>query len=392
LKILFGGNSVTGNKVTSLSAPLLARKAGGVILVILAILTVCIISLMGVLLVWSYPGKPEPFVDKDERALPGSISEKIYVDINGVQQGMIIKSKDRTRPVLLYLHGGMPDYFLTEKYPTGLEDYFTVCWWEQRGSGISYDNNIPLKTVTVDQLICDTLEVTNYLRKRFGKEKIYLMGHSGGTFIGVQAAARVPELYYAYIGVAQISNQRKSEKMAYDYMLKEFKANRNVKMVRKLEAAPVPITGSVPDKFLVVRDEAMHSLGIGTTHDMRSVIKGIFLGSLQNREYTLGEKFKTWHAKISSGVSIFWNTVMVTDLAKQVPKLDIPVYFFEGIYDYTCNYNLTKEYFGKLKAPIKGFYTFKKSAHSPIFEEPEKVRHILQEDVLIGRNKLADMK
>jgi pimeloyl-ACP methyl ester carboxylesterase len=383
---------MTGNNLSSLSAQLLARKAGGLILVILAILMVCLISLMGVLLVWSYPGKPRPFMDKNGQPLSGSISEKIYVDINGVKQGMIIKGKDRTRPVLLYLHGGMPDYFLTEKYPTGLEDYFTVCWWEQRGSGISYNAAMPSQTATLGQLVSDTLEVTNYLRHRFGKEKIYLMGHSGGTFIGIQAAARAPELYYAYIGVAQMSNQLKSEKLAYDFMLRQFKENGNTKMVRKLEAAPVTMTNGVPDPYLAIRDQAMHSLGVGTLHDMRSVIGGIFLESLQSREYTFSEKFNMWRAKISSGVSILWNTVMATDLAKQVPKLDIPVYFFDGVYDYTCNYTLAREYFGKLKAPVKGFYTFRKSAHSPIFEEPEKVQRILREDVLIGGSSLADLK
>ena len=196
-------------------------------LIIFSVLLACILILVGVLQLWS-PGKPTPFVDENGNPLAGSISEKVFVNINGVEQGMFIKSKDATHPVLLYLHGGMPDYFLTQKYPTGLEDYFTVVWWEQRGSGISYSANIPPETMTLEQMISDTLEVTNYLRHRFGQEKIYLMGHSGGTFIGIQAAARAPELYYAYIGVAQMSYQLKSEKLAYEYMLQQFKENGNI--------------------------------------------------------------------------------------------------------------------------------------------------------------------
>ena len=165
------------------------------------------------------PRKATPFLDENGRSLAGSISEKMFVDINGVQQGMFIKSKDATHPVLLYLHGGMPDYFLAQRYPTGLEDHFTVVWWEQRGSGISYSANDPREQITLEQLISDTVEVTNYLRHRFEKEKIYLMGHSGGTFIGIQAAAQAPELYYAYIGMAQMSNQLQSERLAYEYMV-----------------------------------------------------------------------------------------------------------------------------------------------------------------------------
>jgi pimeloyl-ACP methyl ester carboxylesterase len=78
-------------------------------------------------------------------------------------------------------------------------------------------------------------------------------------------------------------------------------------------------------------------------------------------------------------------------LTAKVPKLDIPVYFFHGIYDYTCNYALAKDYFMKLSAPSKGFYTFDHSAHSPLFEEPEKIQHILQKDVLAGMSSIADI-
>jgi pimeloyl-ACP methyl ester carboxylesterase len=303
---------------------------------------------------------------------------------------MFIKSKDVTNPVLLYLHGGMPDYFLTEKYPTGLEDYFTVVWWEQRGSGLSYSPDIPRETMTLEQMISDTLGMTNYLRHRFGKEKIYLMGHSGGTFIGIQAAARAPELYYAYIGVAQMSNQLQSEKLAYDYMLEQFKKNGNTKMVQKLEAAPVTVKGGTPYPYLLLRDQAMHSLGVGTTHDMNSVITGVFLPSFQSHDYTFGEKIDLWRGKASSGVASLWDEMITTDLNERLPEIDLPIYFFHGIYDYTCSYTLAKDYFEKLQAPVKGFYTFEQSAHSPIFEESEKVQKILQEDVLAGGNNLAD--
>jgi pimeloyl-ACP methyl ester carboxylesterase len=239
-------------------------------------------------------------------------------------------------------------------------------------------------------MISDTLEVTNYLRQRFAKEKIYLMGHSGGTFIGIQAAARAPELYYAYIGVAQMSYQLKSERLAFEYMLQQFKESGNTKMVRKLEAAPVTMTGGIPDAYLAVRDEAMHSLGIGTTHDMNSVLSGIFFPSLTFRGYTLLEKINMWRGKSQSGVSPYWDEMIATDLAIKVPELEIPVYFFGGIYDYTCSYTLEKDYLEKLQAPMKGFYTFERSAHSPLFEEPERFIEIMVNDVMNGNVDLSD--
>ncbi len=380
---------MTDNKIKRPSLSTFARKAKTIMLITISILVAFILVLGGALQLMS-PGKPIPFIDENGNPLAGSISEKIFLNINGVKQGMFIKSKDSSHPVLLYLHGGMPDYFLTQRYPTGLEDYFTVAWWEMRGSGISYSPDIPPETMTQEQMISDTLEVTNYLRTRFGKEKIYLMGHSGGTFIGIQAAARAPELYYAYIGVAQMSNQLRSEKLAYDYMLQQFKQNGNKEMVRKLEAAPVTMTDGTPDAYLAVRDEAMHSLGIGTTHDMNSVIAGILLPSFTSQEYTLTEKVNMWRGKAHSGVALLWNKMLNTDLSSHVPNLDIPVYFIEGFYDYTVSYSEARSYFEKLNAPIKGFYTFEHSAHSPLFEEPEKMQKILHQDVLTGTNSLAD--
>jgi pimeloyl-ACP methyl ester carboxylesterase len=357
-------------------------------LIAISVLLVSVLVLVGVLLCWS-PGRPTPFLDANGKVLPGSISEKIHVNINGVEQGMFIKGKDSSNPVLLYLHGGMPDYFLTQDYPTGLDEYFTVVWWEQRGSGLSYSSDILPESVNPDQLVSDTLSVTSYLRGRFGQRKIYLMGHSGGTFIGIQAAARAPELYRAYIGVAQMSTQLESEKLAYAYMLKRFKDDGNAKMVRTLGEAPVSDSVPLPDSYLSVRDSAMHSLGIGTTHDMKSIVTGLLLRSFENREYTLSEKIGMWRGKIFTG-SRLWNTQLSTDLTKKVTRLEIPVYFLHGAYDYTVSYPLAKSYYEQLDAPLKGFYTFTQSAHSPLFEEPTRMREIMQADVLTGAKELAD--
>jgi pimeloyl-ACP methyl ester carboxylesterase len=366
-----------------------ARKAGKIMFIGFSILITVILTFVGLLILWS-PGKPKPIEDDYGKPLANSISEKIFVTINGVTQGMFIQSTDINNPVLLHLHGGMPEFFLTEKHPTGLEKDFTVVWWEQRGSGISYSADIPPEMMTMEQMISDTLAVTNYLRDRFHKEKIYLTGHSGGSFIGIQAAARAPELYHAYIGQAQMSSQLESEKLAYDYMLEQFKANGNAKMVQKMEAAPVTLEGGIPTEYMALRDVAMHSLGVGTTREMTSVITGILIPSWQSRGYTLAEKFNLWRGKSQAGISIMFDTMIATDLSEQVTEMAIPVYFLEGVYDYTCNYSLAKDYFEKINAPVKGFYTFDRSAHSPMLEEPEKVQKIFREDVLAGLNQLSD--
>jgi pimeloyl-ACP methyl ester carboxylesterase len=379
------GSGVTGSGFGSLG-----RKAGQAMLIAISMLLAVVLVLVGVLLALS-PGRVKPIVGENGEPVAGSFSEKVFVDINGVKQGMFIQSKDVSHPVLLYLHGGMPEYFLTEKYPTGLEDMFTVVWWEQRGSGLSYSADIAPTSRNLEQMISDTLVLTDHLRARFHQDKIYLMCHSGGSFIGIQAAARAPEKYYAYIGVAQMANQLRSEKLAYDHMVAQFRQDGNTSMLRKLEAAPVTMEGGVPPEYsALLRDQAMHMLGVGTMHDMRSVATGIMLPSFLSPQYTLPEKINTWTGKSRSGVAALFNVMISTDLSRSLAELMAPVYFLEGRYDYTCAYSVAREYFDVLKAPVKGFYTFEGSAHSPIFEEPQRVQQILREDVLMGTNTLAD--
>ncbi|MDF2877884.1 MAG: hypothetical protein K0S30_980, partial [Clostridia bacterium] len=168
---------------------------------LLAIL-VCFVVLACIILPPSR-GTVVPFLNKDGKKLANSISEKVSIEINGVGQGMFIKGKDITKPVLLLVHGGpgMSDYFLAEEYPTGIENEFVVCYWEQRGTGISYNSDIAPETMTTEQFISDIIEVTNYLRNRFGQDKIYLMGHSWGTYLSVKTVAKSPELFHAYIAM-----------------------------------------------------------------------------------------------------------------------------------------------------------------------------------------------
>jgi pimeloyl-ACP methyl ester carboxylesterase len=369
------------------------RKAGRMMGTVIFFFLASSLVFLGLLLAWS-PGQPQPYLDENRKTLAGSLSEKIHVEINGLEQGMFIESKNIHNPVLLFLHGGpgMPEYWLTQRYPTGLEDHFTVVWWEQRGASLSFNPETPPETMTAEQFIADTLEVTRYLINRFSQEKIYLMGHSWGSYIGIQAAVQAPELYYAYIGMGQISYQLQSEQLAYQYALAEYRNSGNMRMARKLEAAPPTMTVPLPAAYNALRDAYMHSLGIGTTRKMTSVVTGIFLPSWQFRGYTLAEKVNLWRGKVYSRSRDFslWDTMQATDLTQQVTELVIPVYFFHGKYDYTCAYPLARAYWEELKAPLKGFYTFENSAHSPIFEEPEKALKILLEDVLNGANTLAD--
>jgi len=365
------------------------------VLIILTVLLGLFFLLICILLVYS-PGRIEQYLDDAGMPIPGSIAEKTSINIGGVKQGMFIRSKNRNNPVLLYVHGGpaFPNYFLIDKFKPGLEDYFTVCYWEQRGGGLSYSSEVTLKSMNFKQLASDAIEVTNYLRTRFGKEKIYIMAHSGGTPIALLAVSKEPALFCAYIGMGQMTNQVQSEKMAYRYMLDQFTADGNLKAVHKLEKYPVLEADANVILFYKsgVRDQFMHKLGVGTMHKMRSVFRDVFIPVWTCKAYTLKEKINIWKSKFSFVPKTnLINEVLETDFAHIISALDIPVYFFSGKYDLTVNIDLSKAYLSKLNAPLKGFYTFSHSAHSPLFEEPGLVRRIIENDVLKNGISLADM-
>lgn len=331
------------------------------------------------------PGRPAPLRDAAGTVIPGSISERVTVEIGGIPQGMFIQSVDPANPVLLFLHGGpgMVEFFMEQAYPTGLERHFTVVWWEQRGAGMSFRADIPPETMTLPQMIADTIEVADYLRERFGQDRILLLGHSWGSYLGIQVAAAAPDRFLAYVGMAQIVHQLRSEVMARDYLLHAYRARGDTRMVRRLEAATVSMEAGTSAEWLRLRDAAMHRVGVGHTHDMRSVITGIFLPVWRVRAYTLIDKINIWRGKIWSR-PFFWDALLRDDLRTRLTAFGLPVCFFVGRHDRTAHPDLSRAYFDAIEAPSKAFHMFENSAHSPLFEEPERATEILLNDVLAG--------
>lgn len=343
-------------------------------MVLFFILLLTFISIVTILLILFVSSKMVPFSDVNGQVLPGSLSEKSWVPINGVEMGMIIKTRDQTRPVLLFIHGGpgMPEYWLNASYPSRLDELFTVVWWDQRGAGLSYNAQIPPETMTTAQMVADTIAVTQYLRQRFQQNKIYLMAHSFGTYVGIQAAAQAPELFHAYIGVAQSVNLPLSEELAYEFMLDFYTDDK--KNLELLKKAPYGTAA-----YERIRDQVMHEAGIGTTHKIYSVFSGIFLAVMKHREYMLKEKIQIWQGKAFSQNTVLNDEFRQANLSDIVTRLKLPVLFFSGVYDYTVNHHLSEVYLEEIQAPEKHFYLFEDSAHSPIFEEPQVVLTILKD-------------
>lgn len=329
------------------------------------------LAFVSVLLFCFFP----PFTTKIKHKAYG-IGEKVFVEIGGVTQGMIIKGNNLRNPVLLFLScgPGIPEYFLEYKYPSFLADEFVVCFWDWRGTGLSYSESVPPESMTRSRFLEDTFEVTEYLRSRFGRNKIFLAAHSFGTSVGIQAAAEHPELYNAYIAVSQIADQASSEKIAYEYMVSFCEKTGKKRLLRRLKDNPL---GNESYFSSGTRDKAMHSLGIGTARKMKSVVTGIFFPSLRMTDYSMNERLNIWRGK--SFVNRTMENLFSFSSFETVKSVDIPVCFLAGKYDFTCSYELQKEYFEFLESPEKFFCPFENSAHSPIFEEPGKAAEIIRQ-------------
>jgi pimeloyl-ACP methyl ester carboxylesterase len=354
------------------------------------VLTIVLLIGLGYLLVIS-PGQPAQLRGADGFIIPGSLSERVTIEIGGIPQSMIIQSIDPANPVLLFLHGGpaMTEFFMEQEYPTGLERYFTMVWWEQRGAGMSFSANISPETMTMAQMISDAVEVSDYLRTRFSQDRILLLGHSWGSYLGIHVAAKAPDRFLAFVGMGQIAYQLRSEIMAHDYLVKFYRARGENAMVRRLEAASVSMESGLSAAWMRLRDAAMHKAGVGHTRDINSVITGIFLPVWRVRAYTLKDKINVWRGKIWSR-KFFWENLLRDELSARLTTFKLPIYFFVGQYDHTANPDLARAYFEAIDAPVKGFYVFSDSAHSPLFEQPEYATEILLHDVLRGTNELAD--
>lgn len=309
--------------------------------------------------------------------------EKGKVTINDTELGFFLLGEDKKKPVLLVCGGGpgIPEYLLEDLYPSVLSKHFIVCYFEYRGTGLSFDKDVDPKKMTTELYLSDIDGMTEYLRHRFQTEKIYIMGHSFGTYMALNTVYRHPEKYTAYLAVSQNTNQQESEYRAYDYMIEQYTKRHNSKMVSKFKEYPIYDSKEAFNEYCTsgLRDKAMHELGVGTARDMHSVVSELFFPSLRCKAYTMGERINIWRGKVKANHFAVTDDAFHFNAFKNIEKLEIPVYFFAGRHDYTCCESLQEEYYQKLNAPEKRYYLYPDAAHSPVFEDAEQTDKYLKE-------------
>ena len=331
----------------------------------------------------------------EERAIssPTGINSLEAVQIGGIDQWIEVRGQNVNNPILLFIHGGPGVAFipLSGAFQGPWEKYFTVVQWDQRGAGKTYasnDRELLRRTINIPQMEQDTLEVVNYLRNRFKREKIYVLGHSWGSILGLWLAHEHPDLIYAYVGVGQVINMQQNDEVAYQDTLQQARKIHNEQAVKDLESiVPYPPPNVDKRKESIARYWEGELLGPPPSGVAFTDGKRIVSDLLSAPEYSLADDYGFLRGT-SFSLDILLPEMWKVDLNKLGSDFRAPIFFFEGRYDQYCRSSLIWEYSQTIKAPQKGFIWFENSGHFPFFEEQQKFRDELVHEVLPLANYL----
>ena len=306
-------------------------------------------------------------MDQNENLKKQGIDTAERLTIGGVSQWISLRSQDIKNPILLFLHGGpgTAQISFSRKSQRQLEDSFLVVNWDQRGAGRSYSRSLRKEDMKIERFIKDAEELIEYLLKRFGQEKVYIVGQSWGTIIGAYLAARRPDLILAYCAVGQVVDMERGERISYQFTLNEARRLNNMRAIRQLEKIGPPPYARLSDAG-VQRDWLSKFHGAAYAGTLQAtILKNITSRDLRPFDiirFVAGAMFSL------STLEAEQNQVKII---QDVPEMKIPVYFCCGRRDYNVPFELVVEYADKLKAPQKRVVWFEHSAHVPNFEEPE---------------------
>jgi pimeloyl-ACP methyl ester carboxylesterase len=310
-------------------------------------------------------------LEESAETAPNGIDVLQKVELGGVEQWILIRGSNKSNPVLLFLHGGpgSADISLARHFDGDLVKYFVVVHWDQRGAGKSYNSQIPVQSMKRGQFVSDICELTEMLKARFHVPRVYLVGHSWGSEIGVLAASSHPELFQAYVGVGQVVDKAEQEEISYRFALDSARKSGDEKAIAELEAIGAPPYDSY--RKLAVQRRWLERFG-GVSHNHRITFSQLLKTGLTSPDYSLLDGLRFFRGQEFSERHL-WEERLHTNLFREVPKIDIPVYFFVGRYDYNTPSELTERYYQQVEAPRgKQLVWFENSAHMIPYEEPQK--------------------
>jgi pimeloyl-ACP methyl ester carboxylesterase/membrane protease YdiL (CAAX protease family) len=326
-----------------------------------------LVGIVAVIEGWVRLGHTKPFRGPDGKVLPNSIAEAKYVHLGGIDQWVMIRGENIANPPLIVLHGGpgMSEMGFFRHFNAPLERHFTVVQWDQRGTGKSFDRNIPRSSMTLEQFVADLDELVEIVRRRFGKQKVAILGHSWGSTLGAIYAARFPEKVSVYVGAAQIGDAAVGESLSYSFGVAEAERRHDEKALKRLRAiGPPPYPGKsvFAERTAVTRLDGQMRLAI-----IWKAGRTLF-GRPESSIFDLPNLVRGFGFTLDA----MWAEVSTLNLLKLVPVLKMPVIIFVGRRDHWVPPETSVAYFDALTAPSKKLVWFDQSGHEAFVDEPEK--------------------
>ncbi len=296
-----------------------------------------------------------------------SINALEKIKLGNIDQWIAIRTQNDTNPILLFLHGGpgTAQIAYTRKIQYSLEKDFIVVNWDQRGAGKSYNKNLCNEDLSPEHYLSDTEELIEYLLNRFHHKKLFLAGHSWGSYLGIKTAAKRPELLYAYIGIGQIIDMKQGDKIAYQFAITKAELHHNKKAIQELKAIGKPPYTNTKDSLIQRKWVAkLHGTTVKGTPD-QCLMKNISLKDIT--------PIYLWKFIKGSNFTIknLAKELTTLSIVSEIKELKTKVYFIEGRHDFNVPSVLVEKYIKNLIAPKKELIWFENSAHFPNFEEPE---------------------
>jgi pimeloyl-ACP methyl ester carboxylesterase len=346
------------------------RACTALVAVALVALTVAIVR----------PARTDAVLGADGRPISGSVAELTRVRIGDHGLTLMIRGDSATSPVLLYLAGGPggTDIGAMRRHGQRLERSFVVATFDQRGTGTSYGSLDPTSTLTLDAAVSDTIAVTNYLRERFHQAKIYLVGNSWGSILGVLAAQQRPDLFRAFVGSGQMVSPRETDQIFYQDTLAWARSTGNTALVRQLTASgPPPYSNMLDYEPALTYEHRVYP------YDDTRVAEGAngFSSNLFVSEYSLMTQLHAL-AGFLDVFTVLYPQLQGIDLRTQVTRLEVPVYLVQGRYEARGRAEPAQQWFQALDAPHKAMVVFDASGHRALFQQPDLFYQVMTETVL----------
>lgn len=313
--------------------------------------------------------------DLREIVSPQGLQAIETVRIGGIDQVVSIRSQDLRNPVLIYFHGGpgfveMP---LDWWWNRGWDEYFTVVQWDQRNAGKTFVASGPNDPalLTPARFQADAEELVQWALKRFGKRKLFVLGHSWGSVLGLRLAAAHPDWLHAYIGMGQATDGPESERRGWAWTMAQARADGNAQAVAELQSIAPYAQGSAPvpvASILIQRKWLGHYGGAAWRRPGGDFEAAAIKLSPEYRDEDVVNAFKGQEAVTNALLP----QVLATDLSG-IRTLRVPLILILGRHDRNVSSDVAAEWFAGLRAPTKRLIWFERSAHHMTSEEPGKL-------------------